>query len=138
MASTFLKWSEDGNVMVTSVLDYAATMLCRSIVVFGDLTQREFEPATLDETREITAKQVQRVIDMSHMGGGKEEISDEFNGMVFIIKGDNLRLRFRARSYQRGEDFPEMELPAGEMQLFVDTEQKKRAYDRLLDLIHHK
>jgi hypothetical protein len=136
--NTYVAWSDDGNRVALSILDHAASLLCRSVVIFGDKTTRAFEPAKLIKHGWVKDSEVNRVIEMSHVG--KEDIvqATEFEGCVFYIEGQDLRLRMRAYAKHLGEAFEDMQLPKGPMALYCDSAQKAEAYKVLLDLVHKK
>ena len=135
------KWSKDGRRFETSILDHAAAMLCPSKVEFGDGTFKSFGPAKLVKTEWITEDIPVRTIDLSHIApGASETITKTYDGMVFSLEGDELRLRMRAYAKHQGEDFkdnPEhpMTLPAGQMRLWVDATERKIAFNMLLDMV---
>jgi hypothetical protein len=136
--NTYEAWSDDGNKVALSNLDHAASLLSRSILLFGDGTQREFTPATLVKSEWIKDSEVNAVIEMGHVGGKDIVQATEFEGCVFFIEGDDLRLRMRAYARHNGESFPGLKYPNGRMELFCHSAQKKAVYQRLLDIVHER
>ncbi len=138
-ANVFVQWSDDGNRVATSMINFATALLCRSTVYFGNGERKEYEPAKLVGYETITDKQVEREIDLSHVQEGEKMVlCTEFRGLIFYIEGQDLRLRTRACAHHRGESFDDMKLPRGEMRLEVDALQKGETHKLLMEIIKGK
>lgn len=136
----FQKWSRDGRVRMTSIVDHASALLCDTTVIFGDGSELKCPKASLVKAEWLTEEQVKRTIDLSHLQpGAQEDIAASFEGMVFTIEGDNLRLRMRAYARHTGEDFPGEKLPRGTMRLRIeDALQRKICFNWLMELVHNR
>jgi hypothetical protein len=136
--NTYVAWSDDGNRVALSNIDMVATLLSTAVAVFGDGSRREFAPGKLVKHEWIKDRAEERRVDLSSSGGEVVSIGTEFEGCVFYVEGEDLRLRTRAYAHHVGEAFPEMKLPKGEMMLLVDSLQKSMTYKRLLDILHRR
>lgn len=125
---------------MTSIVDHASALLCDTTIIFGDGSELKCPKGELKAAEWLTEEQVKRQIDLSHIQPGmQEEIAANFEGMVFTIEGDNLRLRMRAYARHNGEDFPGEKLPKGPMRLRIeDALERKLVFNKLMEMVHSR
>lgn len=130
-------WNETGEGLITNSVHWASALACRSFVVFGDKSQREYEPAEIKKIEWRTIERLGQRVPLDSLGenfkGLNDDIISTFTGAVMVIEGKDLRLRTRALARHFGESFPEDGYPAGQMRLMIDALDRKIKYDHILD-----
>jgi hypothetical protein len=136
-------WSSAGDKCHTSSMDMAKVLLASSTIHFSDGhtlhypagTSRLLDVVWVDETQD----KGDTVIPLPQLNTeDRQHNVARFVGAVFIIQGDDLRLRSRAYPGHKPEDFPEYvkdgicKYPRGEMRLSIfDAREEKLILENL-------
>ena len=136
-------WSADGDKCHTSSIDMAKVLLTSSTIHFTDGTSKLY-PAGASKLLDVVwvdeAQDKGDIVTPLPQFGTEERKANvaRFIGAVFIIQGDDLRLRARAYPGHKPEDFPEYvkdgicKYPRGEMRLSIfDAHEEKLILEKL-------